>query len=729
MLRTPAIGGSNEEYTIVEKDHKKGMINKKGRVLIPIEYDDLGWTNGGSRLLENVIGFKKDGLWGILNTKNEKVTEPIYHSLTRFNDNWIVASKKLPYNSNIVFGVINAKGNAEIAFKYQKLIVHQNQMIASINQDGKFLYGLLDDKAKPLLPIRYDNVEVLTENLYELTNNDFVAVFNSDGESITKFTLDSVNIIKPGFVLTFQNGKRGLITEDGNVVLPPEYKDIKIEEGKIKAQKFPIWQSFDNTNHLLSTYAYDDMEPKGQGLYKVTVGEAQALIQQSDSLMTPFSDFEIQDQFGSWISVEKNDKSGVYHFDGKIFLEPVYDSIRYVKDVFFVRFKINGERGWSIINQNGVVITDQIYDKIDWLGDSYFKVKRDDYWGVVNSLGKEIIFCKYDSIVQYSQGKLLVEFLGENGILNLNGNWEILPQKKDIEIIDPMRYLIRSPYGSYVAYYPDTKDFTAEYFLYKHGDRYLEKTLDDKYGLLDEYGKRVIKPAFDEISVLQEDSIYFAKSKLGYSFITKSGKMRVSNDSRFEAINNMSEEFIGVKINDSWGFVDINGKLRVSNQYENVGPYNEGLAPIKILGRWGYINKREDLIVQPAYDTVYNFNNGICEVVKKGFFGLINAQGKITLDCEYDTLFRLNTGGYLTFKDNKFGLASSKGRLLVLPRYDELIDLNNGFVINSRNHKFGLMSNEGVSIIPMIYDDLKYDNYNDVYLAASASEWISIDIP
>ncbi len=729
VMKTQTKADAGEEYTIIEKDHKKGLINKKGRVLIPIEYDDLGWTNGGTRLLENVIGFKKNGLWGILNTKNEKVTEPIYRSLTRFNDNWIVASKKLPYNSDIVFGIINAKGNAEIAFKYHRLFIHQNQMIASVSQDGKFLYGILDNKAKPLVPIRYDEIKVLSENLYEVTNNDLVAVFNHKGEGITKFTLDSVNIIEPGFVLTFQNGKRGLITNGGNFIMKPAYKNIVIKEGKIKAQKFPVWQSFDNTNHLLATYAYDDMEPKGEGLYKVTVGEAQALIQQSDSLLTPFSDFEIQEQFGSWIFVEKDEKSGVYHFDGNIFLEPIYDSIRYVKDVFFVRYKINGQRGWSIINHHGEVITDQVYDKIEWLGDSYFKVKRDNYWGVVNSLGREIIFCKYDSIVQYTQGKLLVEFLGEDGILNLNGDWEILPQKKDIEIVDPLRYLIRSPYGSYVAYYPDTKDFTAEYFLYKHGDRYLEKTLDNKYGLLDEYGKRVIKPAFDEISELQEDSIYFAKSKLGHSFITKSGKMKVTDDNRFEAINNMSEEFIGVKINDSWGFVDINGKLRISNQYENVGPYNEGLAPIKILGRWGYINKREDIIVQPTYDTVYSFTSGMCEVVKKGFFGLINAQGKITLDCEYDSLYRLKTGGFLTFKNNKSGLASSEGRLLVLPRFDNLIDLGNGFVINSRNHKFGLMSNEGVSIIPMIYDNLKYDKYNDVYLASSNSEWVNIEFP
>lgn len=729
VFRIQTYAGEGEEYSIIEKDHKKGLVNKKGRVLIPAEYDDLGWTNGGTRLLENVIGFKKDGLWGILNTKNEKVTEPVYISLTRFNDNWIVASKKLSYNSSVVYGVINAKGNAEIAFQFHRLRIHNNQLIASVHKNENFLYGILDDKAKPVISIKYDRIEIISENLYEVTSNDVVAVFNGDGDNLTGFSLDSIKALEHNYVLTFKNGKRGLIVNSGGFMVDPEYKDIRIENGQVKAQKFHEWHAFDNTNKLLISYAYDDIVPKGKEIYKVTVGEAQALIHQSDSLLTSFSNFEIQEQFGEWISVKQNGKSGVLHFDGEMFLEPIYDSVRFVQQVFIVKYKRQGKRGWSMVNSYGEVITDQVYDKMDWLGDSYFKVKRDNYWGVINSLGKEIIYCKYDSIVQYTQGKLLVEFLGEDGILNLDGNWEILPQHKDIEIVDPMRYLIRSPYGSYVAYYPETKDFTAEYFLYKHGERYLEKTLDLKFGLLDEEGERVIKPEFDEISPLQEDSIYYAKSEKGYSFITKSGKILNANDDRFEAINEMTEEFIGVKIDNRWGFVDVNGKLRVSNQYENIGPYNEGLAPIKILGRWGYINKREDIIIQPAYDTVYTFIGGICEVVKKGKFGLINAKGNITLDCEYDNLWRLKTGGFLTRNDEKFGLVSSEGRLLILPRFHQMIDLDNGFVIASRKGKYGIMSNDGVSIIPMIYEKLKYDHHNDVYLAATSSEWIDIEIP
>ena len=727
-LQVQAFGGGGEEYEIIEKGHKKGLAIKNGRVVIPPEYEDLGWTNGSTMLLENVIGFRKGGLWGILNTKNEKVTEPIYTSLTRFNDEWIVASKKLPYNASIVHGVINARGNAEIAFQYHSLTVHNEQLIATEYRDNSYFYGVLDDKARPVISVKYERIRPVSGHYYEVSNGDYVAVFNEEGENLTGFDLDSIQAIDQNYMLTYQNGKTGLLGRQGELIIPPTYKSIVIDDEGIRAERFREWIMFNHSNDQLGSFFYDEIMPSGQSLYKVSVGGAEALIDSADSLLTPFSNIEILEQYDEWISIRKDSKYGVLHLDVEGFLEPVYDSVRYVNKQFIVKHKKDGKRGWSLVDNTGKLITDQVYDAFEWLGDAYYQAKRDNFWGVINDRGQEIIYCKYDSILQYTEGKLLVEFLGEDGILNLDGDWEILPQQREIEIVDPVRYLVRSPYGSFVAYYPETIDFRAEFFLYKLGDRYLEKTLDEQYGLRDEKGVRIIKPVFTEISELQEDSIYFAKSGSGYSFITKSGQIMVSNDDRFEEINGMSEEFIGVKIDGRWGFVDINGKLRIANQYDNIGPYNEGLAPIKILGRWGYIDKREDIMVQPAYDTVYSFQNGLCEVVKKGKYGLINASGHITLDCEYDQMKRVKTGGFLTGRNNKYGLASEEGRLLILPRFDEVKDLDNGFVIASRKGRYGLLSNKGVNIIPMIYEEIKYDPYNDVYLAAKAPVWVRLDI-
>ena len=716
-----------EEYAVFEQNQLKGLADKKGHVVIPPEYEELGWTTGEIYLLENVIGFKKNGLWGLVNLKNERVTEPLYTSLTRFNESLIVASKKLPYNSSIVYGVINARGKAEIAFNYLGLKVNDSHLVAMKFENNHYVHGVLNAHGDVIIGMDCDEVEPLTPTLYLATKDNRKAIYDAKGNNLTGFSLDSLVWFTNDYFQIFNGGKKGLISSDGVKLILPQYKELIIENGKIHACKFSEWQSFDEKNNVLASFSYDEIEPRGEGIYRVRIGEAEGLVNSKDSLIAPFSNAEILEHFGPWITIRKNGKYGVLRTDGSVFLPAEFDSIKYENNLFLVRHKREGKRGWSLVNPSGDYVSSQLYNSIQWIGDSYFKVQRDKYWGVINRNGVEKIYCKYDTIMQYTEGKLLVKFMGEDGILNMDGSWEVIPQKKEIEIVDPIRYLVRSPYGSFVAYYPETMDFTAEYFLYKSGSGFLEKTNDNKYGLRNADGDRVIKPEYTAISELYEDSIYIAQSEKGYSFITRCGKIVVSEDSRFEESKGMSEEFVGVKIDGKWGFVDINSKLRVTNQYENVGLYHEGLAPVKILRRWGYINKAENLIVQPVYDTVYTFHDGFCEVVKKGKYGLINAKGELVVDCEYDTMQRINTGGYLIIKDNKIGLVGKAGRLMILPRFDAVADLNNGFVIASRNGKYGLYSNDGVSIIPMIYDALIYDSYKNSYLAANSPVWVNLE--
>ncbi len=715
-----------EEYAVFEQNQLKGLADKKGHVVIPPEYDDLGWTTGEIYLLENVIGFKKNGLWGLVNLKNERVTESLYTSLNRFNESLIVASKKLPYNSSIVYGVINAKGKAEIAFNYLRLTVNDRHLLAMKYENNRYVHGVLNARGDVIIGLDCDEVEPLSPALYVAIKDNHKAVFDINGNNLTGFSLDSLARFSDLYFQTFSNGKIGLISMDGEKIVSPQFKELTIENGKIRACRFSEWQSFDDKNTLLGSFAYDEIDPRGQGIYRVRIGGAEALVNEKDSLIAPFSNAEILEHFGQWIAIKQNGKYGVLHADGSVFLLATFDSVKFENNDFLIRHKRDGKRGWSIIDLRGEYINKQVYDAIEWIGDSYFKVRRDKYWGVINNQGAEKIYCKYDTIVQYTEGKLLVKFMGEDGILNMDGTWEVIPQKKEIEIVDPIRYLVRSPYGSFVAYYPETMDFTAEYFLYKNDQGFLEKTNDNKYGLRNADGERIIKPDYNTISELYEDSIYIARSDTGYSFITKTGKIIVASDSRFQDSKGMSEEFVAVQIDDKWGFVDINGKLRVSNQYQNIGLYHEGLAPVKLLQRWGYIDKLERLIVQPLYDTVYNFHNGYCEVVKKGKYGLINSKGEQVVDCEYDAMTQINTGGYLITRDNKIGLIGRTGRLMILPRFDAVTDLNNGFVIASRAGKFGLFSNDGVSIIPMIYDALIYDSFKNIYLASSAPVWVDL---
>ena len=61
-----------EEYFIFQLNDKKGVRNSKDKILIPAEYEDLGWSIGEFHPLNETLGFKENGLWGLLSLKKQK---------------------------------------------------------------------------------------------------------------------------------------------------------------------------------------------------------------------------------------------------------------------------------------------------------------------------------------------------------------------------------------------------------------------------------------------------------------------------------------------------------------------------------------------------------------------------------------------------------------------------------------------------------------------------------
>jgi hypothetical protein len=270
--------------------------------------------------------------------------------------------------------------------------------------------------------------------------------------------------------------------------------------------------------------------------------------------------------------------------------------------------------------------------------------------------------------------------------------------------------------------------YTTENAFFPINSGFIEKNSDNKLGLLNSKGKIILKTEYDEISHLQGDSIYIFKKDNKWGIITKSGivKVGLGANNKFQELHSLKDNYLGVKINNKYGFVDINGNLRISNQYDAIGHYQENLAPIKLRGNWGYIDKIERIIIQPAFDHAYSFSDGLAIVMKNNKFGLVNKEGKIVLPIEYDRLEKTAGKRYLCYLGDKIGMTSEQGRLLIFPKFDGIEDLQNGYVIIKRQNKFGLLTTAGVDTIPMIYDTLTYDHYNDLYLCSNASELESV---
>jgi hypothetical protein len=712
-------------YSIVVHDNLKGLANDKGQILIPAEYEDLGWSAGPALVLGDVIGYSRGGRWGLLNLQNQRLSEPVYTHLEPYGGQLVLAARFLPNNLDVRYGLITTRGKVHLEFNYARLEPQGDRLIATILERSGMRSGLIDRQARVLISIDHTALHPVGSRHYAAADRQGrFALYDAEGRQLTAYRLDSVTRLDDRYSFLHEEGRLGLLDHGSSRTLLPAWKTLRLDaDGSLHGESFTDWSVFDETFQLSGHLYFDDVEPMDIRLLRVHAGKARAIIDSSGTVISPFTRYDIQPLTPEFFLLSHDRRSGVVNRQGNPILNTEYGQIRWQNSRFLVYQVLDGRRGWCLHDETGSRCGNTVYDDMHWLGGRYFAVKRDKYWGVIDMMGRDVLYCKYDSILAQNNGYFKVNFLGEDGILNERESWEVVPQKKEIELIGPGRYLVRSPYGSYVAWYPNQIEFRAEYYLYPFGEYYLERTDAGKLGLVNAAGARILPPLYDRIWELQEDSLFYARSGEGFTFVTRNGRRLNQGDTRIQDIRPMSEGYIGVRIDGRWGFLDPNGLLRIANRYEDIGPFSEGLAAVRILGRWGFIDKHEAIRVQPHYSAVGAFRDGVCRVEINGRHGLIDAGGHLLLDPEYDELRPLEGGGYIAVRDGQMGLVSARGRLLILPRFERMTDLGNGALIVERGDKAGVMTYDGLSPIPMIYDRVRFDPYRKRYLAALSGEW------
>lgn len=78
----------NQNYIIVSKEEKQGIINKNGRLVVPLEYEQVGLKNNDSLSGYNFqeIIAKKNGTYGIINYNTGAIIEELKYSESNLND-------------------------------------------------------------------------------------------------------------------------------------------------------------------------------------------------------------------------------------------------------------------------------------------------------------------------------------------------------------------------------------------------------------------------------------------------------------------------------------------------------------------------------------------------------------------------------------------------------------------------------------------------------------------
>lgn len=742
--------GNDPLFTVVEKGNKKGLYDENGKLLIPIRYDDLGWSEGTPQVYYKVIGFREGAQWGLINIQNRRVCQPLFHHLLPHQDKLLIASRKK--TDQLWYGLVNVKGEQVLSFRYQSLVSHGSQLIASFAKVQQLTYGVINNKGEALIGFKYTAIRPVAADRYAVRNvGGQEALFSNQGEALTLFQYDSIAQFEHALAVTYRQGKQGVIDRLGKEQVANSYQQVKVaSQRSVSALPFDQWQAYTSTNHLIKTYAYETLQPVGVNLYQAKIGSVHTYINSIGEVIVP-ERWSVARLTEGFAVITDHQKHGVLsNLPGQrnqIVVPVVYDSVR-VEDGFIIAGKrLSANKAsfdWQLFDPQGTLLSAYVYQEIGSLREHHFAVKRKNLWGYLDTRGQEVIACQYQSATPFSEHQASVSFQEGHGVIDTTGQWVISPlrrgdSKMQLEFINENAYVFCGAGDRLEAAQWGLMDRQGQEFyrtnheLIDNGNSLWERSADGRYGLVSYTGRQLLETRYDTVSTLQEGKVYTYQREGQWGIVSWDGRVLRDVNNNFEELHFMSDGFLGVRISGKYGFVDEWGRLRIANRYDSVTHFSNNMAAVKVMGNWGYIDKAEHLVVQPRFDGAYPFRGSVAMVRKNGKFGLVNAKGRTVVPVIYDRVQATRGGRYLLYLNDPqrgilMGLVSEAGDPLIHPKYESIEDLNNGFVIVGRQGKYGLLTTEGRSTIPMIHSRLVHDPFNEVYFSVSSPGWKTIKL-
>lgn len=687
---------SGSEINIISSGSFKGLANPTGEILIPAVHEEIGWSDGTVFLENEVIGYRDQGKWGLINTRNKKITSAEFNSLLPIGEDTFLASKKARLTNHLYHGLIDNKGEVVVGFNYFSISrLTKARFKVGDYRDGSVYHGVRGIEDEEIIPCDYRAIEVM-ENLIVCYGDDqLVRIFDLNGRQIYNRWLDGIKPHLDGFEIV-EEGRSGILSRDHRLISYPNLKGIT-EEGV--RNNFNRWEVRSLVKDSVFYESCDSITILNENLWIAHVNDAEHMLGAHERLFSNQKYHLKYIQRGFIVAQNKQSgKWGLYKTGGEA-VDEGFDFILADSNYFYCQ---RGNK-WDIYNAFSRKLNDKQFEEISLSIQRNIPVKKNGFWGFVDFMGDPLVSYKFDQVAPGIENQYLARYVGKWGIANLPESWLALPEFDTIEV-DTKFYLARKGRATYI--FDDKGDLllrTGYEVSVENDIIYLKENAH--LGLITAIGS-IIDPQYKSIKKVGD--FYVCKKDSVLEMLNPYGRKVLTAVDEVQEVFSYSEGYFHILKDDKHGFVDENGKLRVANRYDGALPYSEDMAAVKLRGKWGYINKWEHLVVQPHYDTCSAFKGGLANVSIDGKFGIINTKGEMIIHPDFELISRTPYGNYVvTSPQMKQGLADEKGRILLSTNYDEVIDTAHEFVIARKGENYGVVKYDGHSYVPFNYKQVQ----------------------
>ncbi|MDF2454376.1 MAG: hypothetical protein K0R51_369 [Cytophagaceae bacterium] len=241
-----------EGYSIVKQLGKYGVVNDKGTLVIPAEFEQIV-SAANTKQKEWFV--KKNGLWGLRN--DSKILWPETYDWVYPSGNGLFKVKK-----EGKFGVVNYNMQTQGEIAYDDISMTSPEFPAIVGKSKK--KGLLQSNGQLITPAKYDSIVYCGGSQFKAYSGKTVSLIKANGEAVkTKwkdlgywsesliafsakdkwgFTnssmeetipaqFDRVGAFYKGLAPATANGKTGVINKSGKWVIEPDYESFSQIDG------------------------------------------------------------------------------------------------------------------------------------------------------------------------------------------------------------------------------------------------------------------------------------------------------------------------------------------------------------------------------------------------------------------------------------------------------------------------------------------------------------------
>lgn len=407
---------------------KYGLIDLSGNILTEAIYEKV-------ESLKNKPGsilVKKDGLYGVLNSKGESIIPEKYDSIKSdeycsevdgyAKTGYIISQKT---KTGVIFGYVDYTGKILVKPKYESI------SRALEYQDEDIFLVVMENGKKGVIK----NKKSIIKNNYQ---------------DINYYDISDIFIIE-------KNGKYGFFNNEGKEILETKYTSYSIAGNYIFVKKDETSQLFDVHGNLVNSNNYKSIIETENPSYFIAEDEAGY-----DSIIS--KDIQIDDKYTNisyafdnfFIFTNEAGKSGVLNVYTGIEIEPEYDSILLTGTVNALEAKkgttvdiysrniekiltmedgivenigkdylvVHSKKEMQYLNKDGEIISNtEVYPDL-----KLYSIQKDGKWGFADKEGKIVLECTYDIVTEINE-------YGFAGIYK-NGKWGVVSESGKV-LIEP----------------------------------------------------------------------------------------------------------------------------------------------------------------------------------------------------------------------------------------------------------------------------------------------------